>query len=111
MAQPEPYISHLNESALQVLNLGGAVNSDELRGDVSPLKVLKSFPAVKVPQATRRRVETIQSRYTATEGKSPEIFLENEDRKYGSTDYDNCPGGRHDLGPSWIFLCANQSGK
>ncbi len=24
---------------------------------------------------TRRRVETIQSRYTATEGKSPEIWL------------------------------------
>jgi len=38
IAQPEPYISHLNESALQVLNLGGAANSDELRGDIFPLK-------------------------------------------------------------------------
>jgi hypothetical protein len=31
-APPEPYINYLNESALQALNLGGAVNSDELRG-------------------------------------------------------------------------------
>gem|GEM_PF-4854387 len=27
---------------------------------------------------TRRRAETIQSRYTATEGKSPEILLTGE---------------------------------
>ena len=33
------------------------------------------FPGRKVPQATRRRTETIQSRYTARKGKSPEIFL------------------------------------
>ncbi|TKJ44681.1 hypothetical protein CEE35_06980, partial [Candidatus Aerophobetes bacterium Ae_b3b] len=38
LSPQEPYISHLNESALQALNLGGAVNSDELRGNIFPLK-------------------------------------------------------------------------
>jgi len=46
------------------LNLGGAA-SDELRGNIFPLKILMSFP---------RRADTIQSEYTATQRKSPEIF-------------------------------------
>jgi len=36
MAQPEPYISHLNESALQVLNLGGAVSEASVEGEYFP---------------------------------------------------------------------------
>ena len=72
MVQPEPYISHFNESAVQVLNSHREQRSVE---EKFPPQVLTSFPAVKVPQATRRRVEEIQSSYTAMKGKSAEIFL------------------------------------
>jgi len=58
VVQPEPYISHFNESAVQVLNSHREQRSVE---EKFPPQVLTSFPAVKVPQATRRRVEEIQS--------------------------------------------------
>ncbi|MFQ5835351.1 MAG: hypothetical protein ACE5HR_05455, partial [bacterium] len=69
LSPEEPYISHLNESALQVLNFGGAASKASVEGGCFPPRDPHVFPE------TRRRVETIQSRYTATEGKSPEIFL------------------------------------
>lgn len=57
VVQPEPYINHFNESAVQVLNSHREERSVE---GIFPPQVLTSFPAVKVPQATRRRVEEIQ---------------------------------------------------
>ena len=37
---------------------------------------------------TRRRAETIQSRYTATEGKSPEILLKKFYRSKGGGEWE-----------------------
>ncbi len=45
-----------------------------MRGDVSPLKVLTSFPAVKVPQATRRRVEDSKVDIQRRRGRVPRFL-------------------------------------
>jgi len=57
MTQPEPYISHLNESALQVLNLGGAGS-----------EATKQSHEIAMPAFGRLAM-------TPTEEKSPEIPL------------------------------------
>jgi len=36
LSPKEPYISHLNESALQALNLGGAVSEASVEGEYFP---------------------------------------------------------------------------
>jgi len=64
----EPYRSYLNEAAMPVFQ-GKRRAKRTFRGNIFPLKD-SFFPE------TRRRVETIQSGYTATERNRPEVFLD-----------------------------------
>ncbi|MFQ5835590.1 MAG: hypothetical protein ACE5HR_06685, partial [bacterium] len=70
LSPEEPYISHLNESALQVLDLKGEQRAKRaLRGNVFPLEILMSFP--------RREDEQKQSKVDIQRrrGRVPRCFL------------------------------------
>lgn len=76
MAQPEPDADHHNECALQVLNGGSREWSDELRGNICLLKVLKSFSGRKVLQSTRRRAENDLKLIYNHEGEISPVVLD-----------------------------------